>query len=76
MTDLEIIAQLEAKIHQLPPQIILEVNDYVDLLLQKYQSVHLSAEVETVEMPRGKLAAIFPRPLESLKPFSRNEIYE
>ncbi|MEZ5673202.1 MAG: DUF2281 domain-containing protein [Thiotrichaceae bacterium] len=74
MTDLDIITQLEAKIHQLPPQAAMEVNDYVDLLLQKYQSVNPSAE--TVGMPRGKLAAIFPRPLESLKPFSRNEIYE
>jgi len=37
MTDLELIAQLEGKIQQLPPQMAVEVNDYVDFLLQKYQ---------------------------------------
>jgi len=95
MTDLELIAQLEDKIQQLPPQVAIEVNDYVDFLLQKYRLTedepkknksllgclhqYANAELiplETVEMPRGKIAAIFPRPLESLPPFSRNEIYD
>ncbi len=38
MTDLDIITEIEAKIHQLPPQIAIEVNDYADFLLQKYQN--------------------------------------
>lgn len=38
MTDLDLITQLEGKIQQLPPQIAIEVNDYVDFLLQKYQT--------------------------------------
>jgi len=38
MTDLELIAQLEGKIQQLPPQMAIEVNDYVDFLLQKYRT--------------------------------------
>lgn len=37
MTDLELISELEAKIHQLPPQVAVEVNDYIDFLLQKYR---------------------------------------
>jgi|GEM_PF-2992545 hypothetical protein len=37
MTDLDIIAQLERKIQQLPPQLVTETDDYVDFLLQKYR---------------------------------------
>ena len=37
MIDLDIVAQLDAKIQQLPPQFIAELNDYIDFLLQKCQ---------------------------------------
>ncbi len=35
MTDLDIIAQLEAKVQQLPPDLIDKVNHFVNELLQK-----------------------------------------
>jgi|JFJP01.1.fsa_nt_gi hypothetical protein len=36
MSDLEIIAQIDEKIHQLPAEVLAEVDDYVSFLLQKY----------------------------------------
>ena len=36
MTDLELITQLEAKVQRLPPDLIDEVNHFVNELLRKY----------------------------------------
>jgi hypothetical protein len=72
MTDLDIIAQLNTKMQQLSPQLVTEVADYVDFLLQKYQV----SEWNKREATERKIADIFPRKLENLKPFSREEIYE
>jgi hypothetical protein len=38
MSDLDLIAQIDEKIHQLPDEILSEVNDYVSSLLQEYQN--------------------------------------
>jgi hypothetical protein len=72
MTDLDIIAQLNTKMQQLSPQLVTEVADYVDFLLQKYQI----SEWNKREATERKIADIFPRKLENLKPFARDEIYE
>ncbi|OQW91504.1 MAG: hypothetical protein BWK79_16710 [Beggiatoa sp. IS2] len=39
--DFESMAQLEEKIHQLPPHLVVEVDDFISFLLKKY-SVTLS----------------------------------
>jgi hypothetical protein len=39
MSDLDIIAQIDEKIQQLPSGILPEVNDYISFLLQKYQRI-------------------------------------
>jgi hypothetical protein len=40
--DLDIIVQLEEKIHQLPPHLISEADDFISFLLQKYQITYAS----------------------------------
>jgi hypothetical protein len=37
MSDLDIIAQIDEKIHQLPVEFLSEVDDYVNFLLQEYR---------------------------------------
>ncbi len=37
MSDLDLIAQIDEKIHQLPVEILPQVNDYIHFLLQKYR---------------------------------------
>jgi len=39
MSDLDIIAQIDEKIHQLPVEFLSEVDDYVSFLLHKYRDV-------------------------------------
>ena len=62
MTDLDLIAQLEGKIQQLPPQIAIEINDYVDFLLQKYQTCSLQKQQEILQYP-----VLFPSIADKLK---------
>jgi hypothetical protein len=38
MSDLDIIAQIDEKIHQLPVEFLSEVDDYVNSLLQEYRN--------------------------------------
>ena len=38
MSDLDIIAQIDEKIHQLPVELLPEIDDYVNSLLQEYQN--------------------------------------
>jgi len=40
MSDLDIIAQLAEKIHQLPPHVIVELDSFITLLLRKYKTVN------------------------------------
>ena len=39
MSDLDIIAQIDEKIHQLPVEFLSEVDNYVSFLLHKYRDV-------------------------------------
>jgi len=39
MNDLDILAQIDKKIHQLPPEAATQVNEYIDSLLQTYREV-------------------------------------
>ena len=40
MTDLDIIAQLEAKVHKLPSHLLCEADNFISELLQRYSIVH------------------------------------
>jgi len=48
MNDLNTIAQLDEKIHQLPPHLVTEAHHLINLLLRHYQ--------ETLEFPEVNLA--------------------
>jgi hypothetical protein len=58
MIDSDIAAQLDAKIQQLPPQFIAELNDYIDFLLQKSQMDSTDITNESLKYTLQKQQAI------------------
>ncbi len=70
---LDLMAQFNEKIHQLPPHLLIQVNDYINSLWPKWDDT----DQETlVPVPKRQISDIFPRQLENIKPFSRKELYE
>ncbi|MEZ5671033.1 MAG: hypothetical protein R3E08_01075 [Thiotrichaceae bacterium] len=49
MNDLNLIAQIDEKIQQLPVEILPQVNDYINFLLQKYQHPTIMIRKSVVE---------------------------
>jgi len=70
---LDLMAQFNEKIHQLPPHLLIQVNDYIKSLWPKWDDT----DQETlVPVPKRQISDIFLRQLENIKPFSRKELYE
>jgi len=44
MNDLDLMAQIDEKIHQLPIELLPEVDDYINFLLQEYRSASKTAK--------------------------------
>jgi hypothetical protein len=44
MSNLDIITQIDEKIHQLPTEVLTELDDYVNSLLQEYRNTSQSAK--------------------------------
>jgi hypothetical protein len=58
MSDLDIIAQIDEKIHRLPSQVLPELDDYVSFLLQKHSDIEQSVSLEQREKAKQFLAQL------------------
>jgi len=59
MSDLDIIAQIDEKIHQLPPEAAAQVNEYIDSLLQTYRK-QSEAQLDSLDEWTKSLVGLIP----------------
>jgi hypothetical protein len=59
MSDLDIIAQIDEKIHQLPPEAATQVNEYIDSLLQTYRK-QSEAQLDLLDEWTKSLVGLIP----------------
>jgi len=51
MSDLDIIAQIDEKIHQLPPHLVTEAHHLISVLLQSYQETLEFSQTSLIDEP-------------------------